>query len=175
MLDSTCLVFIDETAISTSMTRPHGRALRGERVIGRVPFGAWKTLTFVAALRCDRMTAPMMINGAMNGAIFLAYVEQCLAPTLKRGDIVVMDNVATHRVEGVRAAIEARGAMLRYLPPYSPDLNPIEGSYSMFKAFLRKCAERTEEALHRRAGQFVRRLQPETCANFFVHAGYTAT
>ena len=175
LLDSTRLVFIDETAVSTSMTRPHGRALRGERVIGRVPFGAWKTLTFVAALRCDRMTAPMMINGAMNGAIFLAYVEQCLAPALKRGDIVVMDNVVTHRVEGVREAIEAAGATLRYLPPYSPDLNPIENSYSVFKAFLRKCAERTEEALRRRAGQFVRRLQPEACANFFAHAGYTAT
>ena len=157
------------------MTRSHGRALRGERVIGRVPFGAWKTLTFVAALRCERMTAPMIVNGAMNAAIFLAYLEQCLAPTLKRGDIVVMDNVATHRVEGVCEAIEAAGATLRYLPPYSPDLNPIEKSYSMFKAFLRKCAERTEDALRRRAGQFVRRLQPEACANFFVHAGYTAT
>jgi len=144
-------------------------------VLGRVPFGAWKTLTFVAALRCDRMTAPMMINGAMNGAIFVAYVEQCLVPTLKRGDIVVMDNVATHRVAGVREAIEAAGATLRYLPPYSPDLNPIEASYSMFKTFLRKCAERTEEALRRRAGQFVRRLQPNACANFFIHAGYTAT
>lgn len=157
------------------MTRPCGRAPRGERVLGRVPFGAWKTLTFIAALRCDGMTAPMMINGAMNGAIFLAYIEQCLAPTLKRGDIVVMDNVATHRVAGVREAIDAAGASLRYLPPYSPDLNPIEKSYSVFKAFLRKCAERTEEALRRRAGQFVRRLQPEACAKFFAHAGYFPT
>lgn len=157
------------------MARPHGRAPSGERVIGRVPFGAWKTLTFIAALRCDRMTAPMMIEGAINGATFLAYIEQCLAPTLKRGDIVVMDNVATHRVAGVREAVEAAGATLRYLPPYSPDLNPIEESYSMFKAFLRKCAERTEQALCRRAGQFVRRLDPEACANFFVHAGYAAT
>jgi transposase len=157
------------------MTRSHGRALRGERVLGRVPFGAWKTLTFVAALRCERMTAPMMINGAMNGVIFLAYLEQCLAPTLRRGDIVVMDNVATHRVKGVHEAIEAAGATLCYLPPYSPDLNPIEGSYSVFKAFLRKCAERTEQALRRRAGQFVRRLQSEACANFFAHAGYATT
>lgn len=157
------------------MARPHGRAPSGERVIGRVPFGAWKTLTFIAALRCDRMTAPMMIEGAINGATFLAYIEQCLAPTLKRGDIVVMDNVATHRVAGVREAVEAAGATLRYLPPYSPDLNPIEESYSMFKAFLRKSAERTEQALCRRAGQFVRRLDPEACANFFVHAGYAAT
>jgi transposase len=142
--------------------------------MGRVPFGAWKTFTFIAGLRCDRMTASMMINGAVTGAIFLAYVEQCLAPTLKPADIVVMDNVATHKVAGVREAIEAVGATLLYLPPYSPDLNPIEKSFSVFKAFLRKCAERSEAALSRRAGQFVRRLKPETCANFFAHAGYAA-
>ena len=157
------------------MTRSHGRAPKGERVCGRVPFGAWKTLTFVAGLRCDRMTAPMLINGAMNGAIFLAYIEQCLVPTLEPGDVVIMDNVATHRVEGVRQMIDAAGATLRYLPPYSPDLNPIEKSYSVFKAFLRKCAERTEQALRRRAGQFVRRLPAEACANFFTHAGYAVS
>jgi hypothetical protein len=112
--------------VNTNRTRLFGRAPRGERVIGRVPFSAWKTVTFVAALRHDGMTAPMMIKGAMNGEAFLAYVDQCLVPTLKRGDIVVMDNVSVHRVEGVREAIEAAGATLRYLPPYSPDLNPIE-------------------------------------------------
>lgn len=175
LLDSTHLVFIDETAVNTNMTRSHGRAPKGERVTGRVPFGAWKTLTFVAGLRCDRMTAPMMINGPMNGAIFLAYIEQCLVPTLKRGDIVIMDNVATHKVKGVCETIEAAGATLRYLPPYSPDLNPIEKSYSVFKAFLRKCAERSEQALQRRVGQFVRRLPAKSCANFFAHAGYGAT
>lgn len=175
LLDSTRLVFIDETAINTGMTRPYGRSWRGQRVIGRVPFVGWKTLTFVAALRCDRMIAPMMIRGAMNGATFLAYVEQCLAPTLERGDIVIMDNVGAHRANGVRQAIEAVGAVLRYLPPYSPDLNPIELSFSPFKAFLRKCAERTEEALRRRAGQFVRRLPANTCAGFFAHDGYAAT
>ena len=174
LLDTTHLVFIDETSVNTSMTRPFGRAPRGERVIGRVPFGAWKTVTFVAGLRHDGMTAPMMIKGAMNGEAFLAYVDQCLVPTLKRDDIVVMDNVGVHKVEGVREAIEAASATLRYLPPYSPDLNPIELSYSAFKAFLRQCAERTEEALRRRIGQFVRRLQPEACANFFAHAGYAA-
>ena len=141
-------------------------------MVGRVPFAAWKTLTFVATLRSDRMTAPMMIKGAINGEIFLAYIAQCLVPTLKRGDIVVMDNVPSHKVEGVQDAIEASGANLRYLPPYSPDLNPIEPSFGAFKAFLRKCAERTEEALHRRTGQFVRRLPVESCANFFAHAGY---
>jgi transposase len=161
--------------VNTNMTRLFGRAPRGERVIDRVPFSAWKTVTFVAALRHDGMTAPMMIKGAMNGEAFLAYLDQCLVPTLKRGDIVVMDNVSVHRVEGVREAIEAANATLRYLPPYSPDLNPIELSYSAFKAFLRKCAERTEEALRRRIGQFVRRLSAEACANFFAHAGYAAT
>ena len=172
LLDTTRLVFIDETSVNTNMTRLCGRSPKGERVIGRVPFAAWKTLTFVAALRCDKMTAPMMIKGAMNGETFLAYVEQCLVPTLERGDIVVMDNVPSHKVEGVQQAIEAAGASLRYLPPYSPDLNPIEAAYSAFKTFLRKCAERTEQALTRRAGQFVRRLRPEACQNFFAHAGY---
>jgi transposase len=164
LLDSTHLVFIDETSVNTNMTRAYGRGLEGERVIGRVPFAAWQTLTFVAALRCESMTAPMLIKGAMNGEAFLAYVEQCLVPTLERGDIVVMDNVPSHKVDGVQAAIEAAGATLRYLPPYSPDLNPIEAAYSACKAFLRKCAERTEQALSRRVGQFVRRLQAEACA-----------
>jgi transposase len=158
--------------VNTNMTRSFGRGLRGERVIGRVPFAGWKTLTFVASLRCDRMTAPMIIKGALNGEVFLAYVEQCLVPTLKRGDIVIMDNVPAHKVEGVQEAIEAVGATLRYLPPYSPDLNPIENAYSAFKTFLRKCAERTEDALRRRTGQFVRRLRPDACAHFFAHAGY---
>src|SRR5690348_5662728 len=157
-------------SVNTNMTRTYGRGLEGERVIGRVPFAAWKTLTFVAALRCEGMTAP--IKGAMNGEAFLAYVEQCLVPTLERGDIVIMDNVPSHNVDGVQAAIEAAGATLRYLPPYSPDLNPIEAAYSACKAFLRKCAERTEQALAHRIGQFVRRLQPEACTNFFAHAGY---
>ena len=119
LLDTTHLVFIDETSVNTNMTRLYGRAPRGERVIGRVPFGAWKTVTFVAALRHDGMTAPMMITGAMNGEAFLAYVEQCLVPTLKSGDVVVMDNVSVHKVEGVREAIEAASATLRYLPPTS--------------------------------------------------------
>ena len=172
LLDTAHLVFIDETSVNTNMTRLCGRAVRGERVTGHVPFAAWKTLTFVAALRCDKMTAPMMIKGAMNGEAFLAYIKQCLVPTLERGDIVVMDNVPSHKVEGVQQAIEAAGATLRYLPPYSPDLNPIEAAYSAFKTFLRKCAERTEQALGRRAGQFVRQLEPQACENFFAHAGY---
>jgi len=174
LLDSTHLVFIDETSVNTSMTRAYGRSLRGERVTGHVPFAAWKTFTFIAALRCDEMTAPMLIKGAMSGEVFLAYIEQCLVPTLRRGDIVVMDNVPAHKVEGVQEAIEDAGATLRYLPPYSPDLNPIEGAYSTFKAFLRKCAERTEQALSRRIRQFLRRLPANICASFFAHAGYAA-
>ena len=124
MLDPTRLVFIDETAVSTNMVRLRGRAPRGVRLIGRVPMGKWETITFVAALRHNKMTAPMVIEGAMNGEMFLAYVEQCLVPTLRRGDIVVMDNFAAHKVAGVREAIEKAGATLRYLPKYSPDLNP---------------------------------------------------
>jgi hypothetical protein len=128
LLDSTHLVFIDEASVNTNLTRAYGRGLTGERVIGRVPFAAWKTLTFVAALRRESMTAaPMLIKGAMNREAFLAYVEQCLVPTVEHGDIVVMDNVPAHKVEGVQAAIETAGATLRYLPPYSPDLNPIGG------------------------------------------------
>ena len=156
------------------MTRAYGHGPKGERVIGHVPFGAWTTLTFVAALRCDGMTAPMILKGAMNGEAFRAYVEQCLVPTLKRGDIVVMDNLKAHKVEGVRETIETAGAELRYLPKYSPDLNPIEPSFATLKAFLRKYAERTENALRRRIGSFARRLPAQTCTNFFTHCGYAS-
>jgi len=175
MFDPTRLVFIDETAVSTNLVRLKGRGPRGERVIGSVPLGSWQTITFVAALRHNKMTAPLVVEGAMSGEMFLAYVEQCLIPTLKRNDIVVMDNCRVHLGPGIRQAIEKARATLRYLPKYSPDLNPIEKSYSVFKAFLRKCAERTEQALRRRTGQFVRRLPAEACANFFTHAGYAVS
>jgi hypothetical protein len=126
MLDPARLVFIDETAVSTNMVRLRGRAPRGDRVIGTVPLGAWETITFVAALRHNKMTAPMVIEGAMTGEMFLAYVQQCLVPTLRRNDIVVMDNCRVHLVAGIQKAIETARATLRYLPKYSPDLNPIE-------------------------------------------------
>ncbi len=142
MLDPARLVFIDETAVSTNLVRLRGRAPRGVRLIGRVPLGEWKTITFVAALRHNKMTAPMAIEGAMTGEIFLAYVEQCLVPTLRRNDIVVMDNFRAHKVPGIREAIEKVHATVRYLPKYSPDLNPIELPYSKFKALLRKVAAR---------------------------------
>jgi transposase len=172
MLDSSRLVFIDETAANTKMVRLRGRCPRGERLVGRVPHGHWKTITFVAALRRNGLTAPLVIDGSMTGELFLAYVEQCLAPTLKRKEIVVMDNLAAHKVWGVRQAIEAAGATLRYLPQYSPDLNPIEMFFSKLKAFLRKLAERTIPRLCRCIGSFVPTLNVRECVNYFRHAGY---
>ena len=174
MLDTTRLVFIDETAVSTNLVRLRGRAPRGVRLIGHVPLGAWRTVTFVAALRHNKMAAPMVIEGAMTGEIFRAYVEQCLVPTLRRNDIVVMDNFAAHKVPGIREAIEKAGATLRYLPKYSPDLNPIELPYSKFKTFLRKVAARTVRRLYRAIRSFVPQLGARECANYFRHAGYAS-
>jgi transposase len=136
-LDPAKLVFIDETGLSTKMSRLRGRALRGERCRSAVPHGHWKTTTFTGALRLSGMTAPMVLDGAMNGVTFRAYVEQVLVPTLSPGDIVVMDNLPAHKVEGVRLAIEQAGCELRFLPPYSPDFNPIENAFSKLKAHLR--------------------------------------
>ncbi len=172
MFDPARLVFIDETAANTKMVRLSGRCPRGERLVGRVPHGHWKTITFVGALRRNAMTAPLVVHGPMTGPTFLSYVEQCLAPTLERNDIVVMDNLPTHKVAGVRQAIEARGAKLRYLPPYSPDLNPIEMAFSQLKTFLRKVAERTVRRLCRRIGSFAHSLSALQATNYFRHAGY---
>jgi transposase len=146
-LDPARLVFLDETGTSTRMARLYGRAKRGQRVIGRVPWGHWKTVTFVAGLRHDGLTAPFVIDRAMTGAIFREYLRQCLAPTLKPGDIVIMDNLPAHKVGDVREIVAAAGAELRYLPPYSPDLNPIEQSFAKFKANLRKARRRTVSGL----------------------------
>jgi transposase len=173
-LDTTRLVFIDETAISTNMVRVRGRCPRGERLISYTPLGEWKTITFIAGLRHNRMTAPMVLDGAMNGPAFLAYIKQCLGPTLRRGDTVVMDNCPVHKVAGVEEAIEARGATVEYLPAYSPDLNPIELPFSKFKAYLRKFSERTVRALSRRVGAFVPTLSRAECRNYFRHAGYVS-
>ena len=151
------------------MVRLRGRAPRGVRLIGEVPLGTLKTITFVAALRHNKMTAPMVVEGAMNGEMFLAYVEQCLVPTLRRGDIVVMDNLPTHKVAGIEQAIKSAGATLRYLPKYSPDLNPIELPYS--KALLRKVAARTVPSLFKAIRSFVPLLSAQECANYFRHAG----
>ena len=143
LLDPDRLIFIDETGTSTNMARLRGRCRRGERLIGKVPHGHWKITTFVAGLRRDAITAPFVIDQPMNSAIFKAYLEQCLVPTLKPGDIVVMDNLSSHKSDEVRQIIEAAGANLLYLPPYSPDFNPIEQAFSKLKAHLRKASERS--------------------------------
>jgi transposase len=154
------------------MARRYGRAPRGERVIASVPHGHWKTSTFVAGLRDGSITAPLVIDGAMNGETFRAYIEQFLAPTLAHGDIVIMDNLASHKVAGVREAIEARGASLIYLPPYSPDLNPIEQAFAKLKALLRKAAPRTVEALWTVIGESLSAFSPSECKNYLADAGY---
>ncbi len=159
-MNPTRLVFLDETWATTNMARRYGRAPRGERVIASVPHGHWKTSTFVAGLRDDAITAPLVIDGAMNGETFRAYIEQFLAPTLAHGDIVIMDNLASHKVAGVREAIEARGASLIYLPPYSPDLNPIEQAFAKLKALLRKAAPRTVETLWAVIGKALAAFSP---------------
>ena len=154
------------------MTRRYGRTPRGQRLVAAVPHGHWKTSTFVAALRASGLTAPLVIDGAMNGDIFRAYVEQVLAPTLKSGDIVILDNLGSHKVTGVRAAIEARGAILVYLPPYSPDLNPIEQAFAKLKTLLRKLAARTVSRLWDALGDLLDRFTPQECANYLASAGY---
>ncbi len=166
------LVFIDETWATTAMARRYGRARRGQRVVAAVPHGHWKTTTVVAALRHDGLTVPCVFDGAINGARFLAYVEQALAPTLRAGDVVVMDNLAAHKVAGVRAAIAARGARLLYLPPYSPDLNPIEHAFAKLKALLRTAAARTQEVLWHAIGRLLDAFSPAECAHYLAHAGY---
>lgn len=173
-LDPSRLVFLDETAVSTNLVRLRGRAPRGVRVVGSVPLGAWKTLTFVGALRRNKMTAPMVIEGPMTAEFFLAYVEQCLVPTLRRNDIVIMDNCPVHMRPAIRTAIEKARAVLRYLPKYSPDLNPIEMPFSSFKNFLRKIAARTVPSLRRAIRSYLPRLTSHQCANYFTHAGYAS-
>ena len=165
-------MFIDETGASTKMARLRGRSERGKRCVAAIPHGHWKTTTFVGALRSTGMTAPMVIDGAMNGDIFEAYAREFLAPTLSAGDIVIMDNLSSHKRAAVRAIIEAAGATLLYLPPYSPDLNPIEMAFSKLKAWLRKAAARTVEALERAIADAIDAISPQECLNYFAAAGY---
>lgn len=167
-------MFIDETWASTKMARTHGRAPRGQRLRAGVPHGHWKTTTFVAGLRLTGMVAPMVLDGPINREAFEAYVEQILVPELKSGDIVVMDNLGSHKGQRVRQAIEATGARLLFLPPYSPDFNPIEKAFSKLKALLRKAAERTVEGLWTAIGRFLDAFTPQQCANYFASAGYDA-
>lgn len=156
------------------MTRRYGWAPRGRKLLAKAPHGHWRTLTFVAALRHDRIDAPCVIDGPINGESFLAYVEQVLVPTLKPGDIVISDNLASHKGRAVRRAIRAADARLLFLPPYSPDFNPIEQVYAKLKTLLRKAAERTLEATWKRIGAILQAFTPQECANYFRNAGYAS-
>jgi transposase len=171
-LDPERLVFIDETGLNTKMARLRGRCRRGERLRMAVPHGHWRTTTFVAGLRLSGLDAPMLIDGAMNGEAFLAYVRRVLVPTLQPGDVVVMDNLRSHKSAAVRAAIEAAGAELRFLPPYSPDLNPIEFAFSKLKAQLRKAASRTKHALWSAVATTLDAFTAAECTNLFTATGY---
>jgi transposase len=171
-LDPSKLIFIDETGTNTAMARLRGRSKRGARLIGKVPHGHWKTMTFLAGLQHDGIVAPFVIDCPMNGDIFQTWIDQCLVPTLTPGNIVIMDNLPAHKRDTVRKAIEAVGANLLYLPPYSPDLNPIEMAFSKLKAGLRKAKERSIDDLWKRIGKLIDCFLPQECQNFFNHAGY---
>ena len=174
-LDPARLVFIDETWASTNMARRHGRAPRGRRLRVGVPHGPWKTTTFVAGLRTSGLIAPFVLDGPINRAAFETYVEKVLVPELRPGDVVVMDNLSSHKGPRVRALVEEAGGTLLYLPPYSPDFNPIENAFAKLKALLRKAAERTVAGLWAAIGRLVDLFTPRECANYFAAAGYDAT
>lgn len=174
-LDPRRLVFIDETGTNTKMVRAYARAPRGQRALGRQPFGHWMTTTFTAGLRCDGLTAPFVLDGPMNRQAFLVYVEQVLGPTLQPGDIVVLDNLPAHKGDEVATLIKACQATLLYLPPYSPDLNPIELAFSKLKGRLRQAAETTMSGLWDRIGDILKEFTPQECANYFRHDGYAPT
>jgi transposase len=174
-LDSKSFIFVDETWASTNMTRSHGRCPRGERLVMGVPHGHWKTTTFVVGLRAGGLVAPTVVDGPMTGDVFVAYVRQQLVPTLRPGDVVVMDNLSSHKRSEVRPAVEAAGAELRYLPPYSPDLNPIERAFSKLKAKLRAAEKRTVSELETYLGEVLDGFSPDECENYFTSCGYPAT
>ena len=165
-------MFLDETWATTNMARRYGRAPRGERALDAVPHGRWRTTTVIAALRADGIVAPLVLEGAIDGPSFLAYVEQFVAPALRPGQVLLMDNLSSHKVAGVREAVEAAGATLRYLPSYSPDLNPIEQVFAKLKALLRDAAERSTEGLWAAIGQALRRFPAAECARYPAHCGY---
>jgi len=170
-MDITKLVFIDETWVSTNMTRGYGRAPKGQRCVASAPLSPWETTTLVAALRHQQLTAPMLTDGPMDGEIFLTYLQRFLCPTLNPGDLVIVDNLSSHKVAGVQQAITAAGATLLYLPPYSPDLNPIEKLFAKLKALLPP----TSNALWNQFGQFLASFSPQECANYFASSGYVYT
>ena len=171
-LDPAQLVFVDETATSTKLVRHYGRSYKNVRCRDTAPHGRWETTTFTAGLRNDGLIAPLVIDGAMNGRTFRAWVEQCLAPELKPGDIVIMDNLAAHKVTGVTDAIEQCEATLIYLPPYSPDFNPIEQAFAKFKALLRKASARSIPELWLAIKFAIEKFSPNECENYFYNSGY---
>ncbi len=174
-IDPAKVVFIDETWAKTNMTRRYARALLGSRVVEKTPCGRWQTTTFLGALRAEGFIAPLTVEGAINGPLFRSWVEQHLAPALQPGDLVVMDNLSSHKVAGVRKAIEAVGAELRYLPPYSPDLNPIELAFAKLKKLLRDGAARNVEKLWDLCGKILDQFTEQECRNYFKHCGYRYT
>jgi transposase len=171
-LDAESYVFIDETWASPNMTRTHGRCPQGQRLVMDVPHGHWKTTTFVVGLRIRGLIAPTVVDGPMTGDVFVAYVQQQLVPTLAPGDVVVMDNLSSHKRAAVRTAIESVGAKLRMLPPYSPDLNPIEKAFSKLTAKLRAAQKRTIPELEQYLGEVLDCFSPEECENYFASCGY---
>jgi transposase len=174
-MDAGRFLFLDETATATNMTRRYGRCPAGRRLVAAVPYGHWRTTTFIAGLRKTGIIAPLVLDGPMTGRAFCAYVEQVLLPALDPGDVVVLDNLAAHKVKGVQAAIAAAGAHLLYLPPYSPDLNPIEMVFAKFKAMLRKTAARTRHQLWAAIGDLIPTVSAAECASYLHHCGYHAT
>jgi transposase len=174
-LDPERLVFIDETWIKTNMAPIRGWGIKGERLKGFAPDGRWRTLTFLAALRANALTAPCVIDGPINGVIFRAWVEQFLLPELRPGDIVVLDNLGSHRAQAIRNAVLAAGAKLAFLPPYSPDLNPIEQVFAKVKHWLRMAQARSIDAIHDNVARLVSTIGPRECANYFRNAGYAST
>lgn len=173
-MDPAAFVFLDETGASTNMVRRYGWSARGARLVDAAPHGHWCTTTFVAGLRSSGIIAPFVLDGPMTGEAFLAYVEQFLAPALCPGDVVVMDNLGAHKVAGIAEAIAAVGASILYLPPYSPDLNPIEQMFAKLKALLRRTAARTREGLWNAIGQLLCAFSPDECCSYLRHAGYAS-
>ena len=174
-LDPARLVFIDETWAKTNMVRLHGRSPRGTRLHAKAPYAHWRTMTFIGALRCDRIEAPWVLDRPVNSRSFLAYVRERLVPTLKPGDVVVLDNLGSHKHKTVRRLIRAAGAKLFFLPPYSPDLNPIEQAFAKLKTLLRKAAERSWSAVCDRIGTLLETFSPAECANYIHNSGYGST
>ena len=174
-LDLDRLVFLDETAAKTNMTRSHGYAPRGQRLVGQAPYRRWQTSTFLGVMRASGFLAPLVVDGAMTGELFLAYVERVLIPELRPGDVVVLDNLNCHTQKAVRQALEGAGCRVAYLPAYSPDLNPIEMAFSKLKRLLRRAAERTVEGLWTTLGRLLDHFSPQECRNYIRHCGYAAT